>query len=87
MNMFHGSRLAAMPPKLLNEQGDLFIARSHMSPKQVAEKIQQLDGYPSFRVTLLLGRRMVCNASKSRNHAAGSVGNNSPGRRQRCSPL
>ncbi len=27
MNLFHGGRLASMPPRLLNEDGDLFVAR------------------------------------------------------------
>ena len=27
MNLFHGGRLASMPPRLLNEEGDLFVAR------------------------------------------------------------
>ena len=27
MNLFHGGRLAAMPPKLVNEEGDLFLYR------------------------------------------------------------
>lgn len=27
MNLFHGGRLATMPPKLLNEEGDLFLLR------------------------------------------------------------
>ena len=27
MNLFHGGRLAAMPPKLLNDEGDLFVLR------------------------------------------------------------
>jgi len=27
MNFFHGGRLAAMPPKLLNDEGDLFVLR------------------------------------------------------------
>lgn len=27
MNLFHGGRLASMPPKLLNEEGDLFLYR------------------------------------------------------------
>ena len=27
MNLFHGGRLATMPPKLVNEQGDLFVFR------------------------------------------------------------
>ena len=27
MNLFHGGRVATMPPKLLNEAGDLFVYR------------------------------------------------------------
>lgn len=27
MNLFHGGRLASMPPKLVNEEGDLFLCR------------------------------------------------------------
>jgi tRNA 2-thiocytidine biosynthesis protein TtcA len=27
MNLFHGGRLASMPPRLLNEEGDLYLAR------------------------------------------------------------
>jgi tRNA 2-thiocytidine biosynthesis protein TtcA len=27
MNLFHGGRLASMPPRLVNEEGDLFVAR------------------------------------------------------------
>ncbi len=27
MNLFHGGRLAAMPPRLLNEDGDLYVCR------------------------------------------------------------
>ena len=27
MNLFHGGRLATMPPKLLNEEGDVFVYR------------------------------------------------------------
>ena len=27
MNLFHGGRLAAMPPKLLNDEGDVFVLR------------------------------------------------------------
>jgi len=27
LNLFHGSRLATMPPKLVNEEGDLFVYR------------------------------------------------------------
>jgi tRNA 2-thiocytidine biosynthesis protein TtcA len=27
MNLFHGGRLATMPPKLVNDEGDLFVYR------------------------------------------------------------
>ena len=35
MNLFHGGRLATMAPKLLNEEGDLFVCRplAHVSEK------------------------------------------------------
>lgn len=35
MNLFHGGRLAAMPPKLVNDEGDLFVLRPLI---QCAEK-------------------------------------------------
>ncbi len=35
MNLFHGGRLAAMPPKLINDEGDLFVYRPLL---QCAEK-------------------------------------------------
>lgn len=35
MNLFHGGRLAAMPPKLLNDEGDVFVLRPLL---QCAEK-------------------------------------------------
>lgn len=31
LNLFHGGRLAAMPPKLLNDEGDLFVLRPLLS--------------------------------------------------------
>jgi tRNA 2-thiocytidine biosynthesis protein TtcA len=44
--MFHGSRLAAMPPKLLNEQGDLFVFRplAHAAEED-CEKFSSSMGY------------------------------------------
>ena len=35
MNLFHGGRLAAMPPKLINDEGDVFVLRPLI---QCAEK-------------------------------------------------
>ncbi len=39
MNLFHGGRLATMPPKLLNEAGDLFVYRplSHVAEADCAK--------------------------------------------------
>ena len=47
MNMFHGSRLATMPPKLLNEEGDLFVYRplAHVAEAD-CEKFASSMGYP-----------------------------------------
>ena len=47
MNMFHGSRLATMPPKLLNEEGDLFVYRplAHVAEAD-CEKFSSSMGYP-----------------------------------------
>ncbi|MCF2872911.1 tRNA 2-thiocytidine(32) synthetase TtcA [Octadecabacter sp. G9-8] len=47
MNMFHGGRLAAMPPKLLNEEGDLFVYRplAHVTEAD-CEKFSTSMGYP-----------------------------------------
>ena len=47
MNMFHGSRLAAMPPKLVNEDGDLFVYRplAHVAEAD-CEKFSSSMGYP-----------------------------------------
>ena len=38
MNLFHGGRLATMPPKLVNEEGDLFVYRplSHVAEADCA---------------------------------------------------
>lgn len=47
MNMFHGSRLATMPPKLVNEEGDLFVYRPLAHVAEVdCEKFSTSMGYP-----------------------------------------
>ncbi|MDA9208119.1 tRNA 2-thiocytidine(32) synthetase TtcA [Octadecabacter sp.] len=47
MNMFHGSRLATMPPKLVNEEGDLFLYRPLAHVAEVdCEKFSSSMGYP-----------------------------------------
>lgn len=47
MNMFHGARLAAMPPKLVNEDGDLFVYRPLAHVAEIdCEKFASSMGYP-----------------------------------------
>ena len=47
MNLFHGGRLATMPPKLLNEEGDLFVYRplAHVAEAD-CEKFARAMNYP-----------------------------------------
>ena len=47
MNLFHGGRLATMPPKLVNEEGDLFVLRplAHVAEAD-CEKFAGSMNYP-----------------------------------------
>lgn len=47
MNLFHGGRLATMPPKLVNEEGDIFVYRplAHVAETD-CEKFAQAMNYP-----------------------------------------
>ncbi len=47
MNLFHGGRLATMPPKLLNEEGDLFVLRplAHVAEAD-CERFARAMNYP-----------------------------------------
>ena len=47
MNLFHGGRLATMPPKLVNEDGDLFVYRplAHVAEADCA-RFAAAMGYP-----------------------------------------
>ena len=47
MNLFHGGRLATMPPKLVNEEGDLFVYRplAHVAEAD-CEKFATAMNYP-----------------------------------------
>jgi len=47
LNLFHGSRLATMPPKLVNEEGDLFVLRplAHVAEDDCA-RFANAMGYP-----------------------------------------
>jgi tRNA 2-thiocytidine biosynthesis protein TtcA len=47
MNLFHGGRLATMPPKLLNEEGDLLLLRPLAHVAEVdCEKFSTAMNYP-----------------------------------------
>ena len=47
MNLFHGGRLATMPPRLLNEEGDLFVARPLAHVAEVdCERFSKAMAYP-----------------------------------------
>ncbi|MGI3168880.1 tRNA 2-thiocytidine(32) synthetase TtcA [Pseudooceanicola sp. C21-150M6] len=47
MNLFHGGRLATMPPKLVNEEGDLFVLRPLAHVAEVdCEKFARSMNYP-----------------------------------------
>ena len=47
LNLFHGGRLAAMPPKLLNDEGDLLVLRplAHVAEADCA-RFASAMGYP-----------------------------------------
>ncbi|EIE52812.1 tRNA 2-thiocytidine biosynthesis protein TtcA [Salipiger aestuarii] len=47
MNLFHGGRLATMPPKLVNEEGDLFVYRplAHVAEAD-CERFARALNYP-----------------------------------------
>ncbi|MEM6589687.1 MAG: tRNA 2-thiocytidine(32) synthetase TtcA [Pseudomonadota bacterium] len=47
MNLFHGGRLATMPPKLVNEEGDLFVYRPlSLVAEEDCEKFAAAMNYP-----------------------------------------
>ena len=47
MNLFHGGRLATMPPKLVNEEGDLFLYRPLAHVAEIdCEKFASALNYP-----------------------------------------
>jgi tRNA 2-thiocytidine biosynthesis protein TtcA len=47
MNLFHGGRLASMPPRLLNEEGDLFVARPLAFVDEAdCDRFARAMGYP-----------------------------------------
>jgi len=81
MNLFHGGRLATMPPKLLNDEGDLFVYRplAHVAEED-CERFARAMGYPIIPCDLCgsqdgLQRQQV-------KQILDGWESNSPGRRQ-----
>ncbi|GAA6198435.1 tRNA 2-thiocytidine(32) synthetase TtcA [Pseudophaeobacter arcticus] len=81
MNLFHGGRLATMPPKLINEEGDLFVYRplAHVAEAD-CEKFAKAMDYPIIPCDLCgsqdgLQRQQV-------KQILDQWESNSPGRRQ-----
>ena len=81
MNLFHGGRLATMPPKLVNEEGDLFVYRplAHVAEDD-CEKFARAMNYPIIPCDLCgsqdgLQRQQV-------KQILDTWEKNSPGRRQ-----
>ncbi|KAF0676176.1 tRNA 2-thiocytidine(32) synthetase TtcA [Profundibacterium mesophilum] len=82
MNLFHGGRLATMPPKLVNEDGDLFVYRplAHVAEAD-CEKFARAMDYPIIPCDLCgsqdgLQRQQV-------KRMLDEWERNSPGRRQK----
>jgi tRNA 2-thiocytidine biosynthesis protein TtcA len=81
MNLFHGGRLATMPPKLVNEEGDLFVFRplAHVAEAD-CERFARAMNYPIIPCDLCgsqdgLQRQQV-------KQILDGWESNSPGRRQ-----
>ena len=81
MNLFHGGRLATMPPKLVNEEGDLFVYRplAHVAEAD-CEKFATGHELSDHSLRSLRQRRTGCSASRSRRSSM--AGRKTPGRRQ-----
>lgn len=81
MNLFHGGRMATMPPKLVNEEGDLFVYRPLAFVAEAdCEKFAKSMSYPIIPCDLCgsqdgLQRQQVKNILDQWEK-------NSPGRRQ-----
>ncbi|EDZ44499.1 hypothetical protein RB2083_4014 [Rhodobacteraceae bacterium HTCC2083] len=81
MNLFHGGRLATMPPKLLNEEGDLFVYRPLAHVAEVdCEKFASAMNYPIIPCDLC-GSQDGLQRQQVKQILDGWEANN-PGRRQ-----
>ena len=81
MNLFHGGRLAAMPPKLLNEEGDLQVLRplAFVSEADCAKFATAMD-YPIIPCDLCGSQDQL--QRKQVKAILDGWEKNSPGRRQ-----
>jgi hypothetical protein len=66
LNLFHGGKLAAMPPKLLNDEGDLYVHRplAHVSEADCA-RFARAMGYPIIPCDLCGSQDGLQRASRS----------------------
>ncbi|QDL90572.1 tRNA 2-thiocytidine(32) synthetase TtcA [Paroceanicella profunda] len=81
MNLFHGGRLATMPPKLLNEEKDLFLYRPlAFVPEADCEKFARAMNYPIIPCDLC-GSQEGLQRAQVKQMLDGWE-RNSPGRRQ-----
>ena len=82
MNLFHGGRLATMPPKLLNEDGDLFVYRPLAYVAEAdCERFAKAMGYPDHPLRPL--RQPGGPAARCRSRRSSTGGRSAhPGRRQ-----
>lgn len=81
MNLFHGGRLAAMPPKLVNDEGDLFVLRplAHLAEAD-CEKFARSMNFPIIPCDLC-GSQAGLQRQQVKQILDGWE-KNSPGRRQ-----
>ena len=82
LNLFHGSRLATMPPKLVNEEGDLFLYRPlAYVAEQDCEKFATAMNYPIIPCDLCGSQDGLQRQNIKQLLNSWEV--NSPGRRQK----
>ena len=81
LNLFHGGTLKAMPPKLLNDEGDLHVLRplAHVAEEDCA-RVAKAMGYPIIPCDLCGSQDGLQRAAIKRMVVGWEAG--SPGRRQ-----
>ena len=65
MNLFHGGRLATMPPKLVNEEGDLFLYRPLAFVAEAdCDRFARAMNFPDHSLRSVRQSRTGCSASR-----------------------